>query len=38
MVKVGETTKETWTFARGKDPAMVVVIVDGRIKSLERQE
>jgi hypothetical protein len=38
MVKVGETTKETWTYARGKDPSMVVVIVDGRVKSLERQE
>jgi hypothetical protein len=38
MVKVGETSKETWVYDRGANPAMVVVIVDGRIKSLERQQ
>jgi hypothetical protein len=38
MVKVGETTVETWTYDRGANPAMVVTIVDGRIKSIERQK
>ncbi|HTU67186.1 MAG TPA: DUF2845 domain-containing protein [Steroidobacteraceae bacterium] len=38
MVKVGETVTETWTFARGTQAApMVVTIVDGRIKSIERK-
>jgi hypothetical protein len=37
MVKVGETTIETWTYDRGPQAAaMVVTIVDGRIKSIER--
>ena len=36
-VKVGETTIETWTYDRGsQSAAMVVTIVDGRIKSMER--
>ncbi len=36
-VKVGETTVETWTYDRGsQSAAMVVTIVDGRIKSMER--
>lgn len=38
MLKVGETTVETWTYDRGANPAMVVTIVDGRIKSIERQK
>lgn len=39
MVKVGETTIETWTYHRGAQAApMVVTIVDGRIKSIVRQE
>jgi hypothetical protein len=39
MLKVGETLIETWTFDRGSRSApMVVTIVDGRIKSLERQK
>jgi hypothetical protein len=37
MVKVDEVAKETWIYDRGANPAMVVTIVDGRIKSLERQ-
>jgi hypothetical protein len=37
-VKVGETTIETWTYERGADAAMVVTIVDGRIKSIDRQK
>ena len=38
MVKVGETQVETWTYDRGPNAApMVVTIVDGRIKSLERR-
>ena len=36
-VKVGETTIEIWTYDRGpRSEAMVVTIVDGRIKSIER--
>jgi len=36
-VKVGTTTTETWTYDRGtQSSAMVVTIVDGRIKSMER--
>lgn len=36
-VKVGTTTVETWTYDRGsQSSAMVVTIVDGRIKSMER--
>jgi len=39
MTKTGETTIETWTYDRGAHNApMVVTIIDGRIKSLERQE
>jgi hypothetical protein len=35
--KVGETLIETWTYARGSQaPPMVVTIVDGRIKTIER--
>jgi hypothetical protein len=37
MVKVDETVKETWIYDRGANPAMVVTIVDGRIKSIERR-
>lgn len=38
MLKVGETLIETWTYDRGPQSApMVVTIVDGRIKSIERQ-
>jgi Protein of unknown function (DUF2845) len=36
-MKVGETTIETWVYDRGTQAApMVVTIVDGRIKSIER--
>ena len=36
-VKVGTTRIETWTYDRGsQSSAMVVTIVDGRIKSMER--
>jgi hypothetical protein len=39
MVKTGETLIETWTYERGTQSApMVVTIVDGRIKSIERQK
>jgi len=38
VVKVGETTIETWTYDRGSNPAMVVTIVDGEIKSIERRK
>jgi Protein of unknown function (DUF2845) len=38
MMKVGETTVETWTYDRGANPAMVVTIVDGHIKSIDRQK
>lgn len=36
LVKVGETTTETWTYSRAPNPSMVVTIVDGKIKSIER--
>ena len=37
-VKVGETTIETWTYDRGsQSAAMVVTIVDGKIKSIDRK-
>jgi hypothetical protein len=36
VVKVGETTTETWTYDRGANRAMVVTIIDGRIKSIVR--
>jgi hypothetical protein len=36
MRKVGETLTETWTYYRGEHAAaMVVTIVDGRIKSID---
>ena len=36
MRKVGETLTETWTYDRGSHAAaMVVTIVDGRIKSID---
>ena len=39
MLKSGETLIETWTYDRGSQAApMVVTIVDGRIKSIERQK
>ena len=38
MVKVDEVAKETWIYDRGANPAMVVTIVDGRIKSIVRQQ
>ncbi|MEO8019256.1 MAG: DUF2845 domain-containing protein [Pseudomonadota bacterium] len=39
MMKTGETTVQTWTFNRGPNAApMVVTIVDGRIKSIDRQK
>jgi hypothetical protein len=39
MLKAGETVIETWTYDRGTQAApMVVTIVDGRIKSIERQK
>jgi hypothetical protein len=38
MMKVGETTIETWTYDRGANPDMVVTIVDGAIKSIDRQK
>lgn len=37
MVVVGQSTVETWIYERGQNAAMVVTIVDGRIKSIERQ-
>jgi hypothetical protein len=38
MVKVGESQVETWLYDRGTTaPPMVVTIVDGRIKNIERQ-
>ena len=38
MRKVGETTLETWVYDRGANPAMVVTLVDGHIKSIDRQK
>jgi len=39
MMKNGETTTETWTYDRGSNAApMVVTIIDGRIKSIERKK
>ena len=39
MVKVGETQIETWTYDRGSQAApMVVTIIDGRIKSIDRKK
>ena len=37
MEKVGETVIETWVFSRGTSAApMVVTIVDGKVKAVER--
>jgi hypothetical protein len=37
VTKVGESLIEVWTYDRGPTaPPMVVTIVDGRIKSIER--
>lgn len=39
MQKTGETRIETWTYDRGTQAApMVVTIIDGRIKSIDRQK
>jgi len=39
MEKTGETRIETWTYDRGTQaPPMIVTIVDGRIKSIDRQK
>ncbi|HEU4778341.1 MAG TPA: DUF2845 domain-containing protein [Steroidobacteraceae bacterium] len=38
MVKVDETVSETWTYDRGANPAMVVTIIDGSIKRIERKK
>jgi hypothetical protein len=39
MQKIGETTVMTWTYDRGATaPPMVVTIVDGRIKSIDRKK
>jgi hypothetical protein len=39
MVKVGESQVETWVYDRGATaPPMIVTIVDGRIKKIERQK
>jgi hypothetical protein len=39
MQKIGEARIETWIYDRGTQAApMVVTIVDGRIKSIDRQE
>jgi hypothetical protein len=39
MYKSGETLIETWTYDRGSTASpMVVIIVDGRIKSIERKQ
>ena len=39
MLKMGETTTERWVYQRGtRASPMVVVIVDGKIKSIERLE
>jgi hypothetical protein len=38
-MKVGETVIETWIYDRGPGASpMVVTIVDGKLKSIERQE
>ena len=39
LIKNGETTTQVWTYDRGTRAApMVVTIVDGRIKSIERRK
>ena len=39
LIKNGETTTQTWTYDRGTQAApMVVTIVDGRIKNIERKK
>jgi hypothetical protein len=38
MIKVGETTTETWVYERGPQAiTMVVTIVDGKIKSIDQK-
>jgi hypothetical protein len=38
MRKVGETVTETWTYDRSPSaPPMVVTIIDGKIKSIDRK-
>jgi hypothetical protein len=36
MQKTGKTFTETWIYERGANPPMIVTIVDGRIRSIER--
>jgi hypothetical protein len=39
MLKVGETQIETWTYDRGTQAKpMIVTIIDGQIKTIERQK
>ncbi len=39
MYKTGEIVVETWTYLRGTQaPPVLVTIVDGRIKSIERRK
>jgi hypothetical protein len=39
MMKTGETLIETWTYDRGTQGApMIVTIIDGRIKSIDRKK
>jgi hypothetical protein len=39
MYKTGVTQTEIWTYDRGSTaPSMIVTIVDGRIKSIERSQ
>jgi hypothetical protein len=36
MQKAGQTITETWIYDRGSNPPMVITIVDGRIRSIQR--
>jgi hypothetical protein len=39
MMKTGESRIETWTYDRGTRAApMVVTIIDGRIRSIDRKK
>jgi hypothetical protein len=39
MTRIGDTLVEVWTYDRGTTaPAMVVTIVDGKIKSIDRKK
>jgi len=39
IIKTGETTTEIWTYDRGPQASpMVVTIIDGRVKRIERQK